>query len=192
MQRLLSLAAMIAAFAFAAPAQAQTYKADPVHSSVLWQANHVNVGHVWGRFNDFSGTFKLDAADPTKDTFEVEVKVASVDSNQPKRDAHLKSPDFFNAAQYPTITFKSTSVKKGEGKMLIATGTLTMHGVTKPFAVPLELLGKGEFPAGVKRQGLEATIVVKQSEFDMKGIPNAPGAVGDDIKVVVSFEGIEQ
>src|SRR4029450_565038 len=97
-----------------------------------------------------------------------------------KRDAHLKSPDFFNAKQYPTITFKSTSVKKGEGSALQVTGDLTMHGVTKSITVPVELTGKGQFPPGTLRAGVEATMVVKMSDFGIKGMP---GALSDEVKV---------
>jgi polyisoprenoid-binding protein YceI len=166
-----------------------TYKADPVHSAVVFRAHHAGIGYVWGRFNDPSGTLVLDEADPMKSTFAVEIPVANVDTHNDKRDAHLKSPDFFNAKQYPTIKFQSTAVKKGEGNVLQVTGNLTMHGVTKPITVPVELTGKGQFPPGTARAGVEATFVVKMSDFEIKGLP---GAVGDEIKVVVAMEGVKQ
>ena len=89
----------------------ETYKADPVHSSAVFRSHHANAGYVWGRFNDPAGTFTLDDADPTKSTFSGEIKADSVDTHNDKRDAHLKSPDFFNAKQFPTISFQSTAVK---------------------------------------------------------------------------------
>jgi polyisoprenoid-binding protein YceI len=136
------------------------------------------------------GTFTIDESDPTKSTFSVELTVEKIDTNNDKRNAHLKSPDFFNAKQYPKITFKSTSVKKGQGdNMLEVTGDLTMHGVKKPSTVQVELTGKGEFPPTVKRAGVEANFVVKTSDFEIKGMP---GALSDEVKVVVSLEGIKQ
>ena len=169
---------------------ADTYRADPVHSSTVFRAHHAGAGYVWGRFNDPAGTFMLDEADPTKSTFTVEIPVANVDTHNAQRDAHLKSPDFFNAKQYPTITFKSTSVKKGNApNTLQVTGNLTMHGVTKPITVPVELTGKGQFPPGTQRAGVEATFVVKLSDFQIKGLP---GVVSDEIKVVVALEGVKQ
>src|SRR4051812_5271713 len=105
---------------------ADTYKGDPVHSTVIFRSDHAGLGHVWGRFNDPTGTFSVNEADPTKSSFNIDIPVANVDTHNEKRDAHLKSPDFFNAKQYPTINFKSTAVKRGEGKVLEVTGDLTM------------------------------------------------------------------
>jgi polyisoprenoid-binding protein YceI len=184
---LLSLALISAA----ANARAgDTYKADPVHSSAVFRAHHANAGYVWGRFNDPSGTFILDDADPTKCTFAGEIKVNNVDTHNDQRDTHLKSPTFFDAQKYPTITFKSTSVKKGDApNILQVTGDLTMHGVTKSITVPIELTGKGQFPPGTDRAGIEATFAVKLSDYQIVGLP---GAVGDEIKIVVAMEGVKQ
>ena len=184
------VAVLFAAFALASLARAgETYKADPVHSSAVFRAHHAGAAYVWGRFNDPAGTFMLDESDLTKSTFSSEIQVANVDTHNEKRDAHLKSPDFFNAKQYPTITFKSTSVKKGEGNFLQVTGDLAMHGVTKSVTVPVELTGKGQFPPGTQRAGIEATFVVKMSDFEIKGLP---GVVSDEIKIVVALEGVKQ
>jgi polyisoprenoid-binding protein YceI len=169
---------------------AESYKADPVHSSSAFRIKHANTAWFWGRFNQPTGTFTLDDADPTKSTFNVELSVDKVDTANAKRDAHLKSPDFFNAKQYPKITFESTKVEKGEGDNLLSvTGDLTMHGVTKPLTVNVELSGKGEFPPGTARAGIEATFTVKMSDYEIKGMP---GALSDEVKVVVSLEGIKQ
>src|SRR3954471_2674673 len=109
--RLLSVAALLVLAAQSRAAD--TYKVDPVHSATVFRIQHANLGYVWGRINDPGGTFALDAADPTKSVFSLELQVANVDTHNDKRDAHLKSPDFFNAKQYPTITFKSKSAKAG-------------------------------------------------------------------------------
>ncbi|HEX8324535.1 MAG TPA: YceI family protein [Tepidisphaeraceae bacterium] len=165
---------------------ADSYKVDPVHSSVVFSAHHANAGYVFGRFNGFGGSFTLDDADPTKSTFAADIKVDTVDTANEKRDAHLKAPDWFNAKQYPTITFKSTKVEKADDKTLTVTGDLTFHGVTKQASFPVKLTGKGEFPAGTVRAGILAEFVVKMSDYGIKGMP---GAVGDDIKLIVAFEG---
>jgi len=134
-------------------AEAQAHKVDPVHSFVVFRIGHANIGYVWGRFNDPAGSFTLDDADPAKSSFEIEIKVANVDTHQPKRDEHLQTPDFFNAKQYPTITFKSTSVKKGSAaNTLDVTGDLTMHGVTKSVTIPVERTSSPprNVPAGLR------------------------------------------
>jgi polyisoprenoid-binding protein YceI len=186
--RLLSVAALLVLAGQSRAAD--TYKVDPVHSFAVFRIEHANLGHVWGRINDPGGTFTLDAADPTKSTFNLELQVANVDTHNDKRDAHLKSPDFFNAKQYPTITFKSKSAKAGAAaNMLEVTGDLTMHGVTKSVTIPVELAGKGEFPPGTQRAGIEATLTVKRTDFDMK---NMVGPVGDEVRLVVALEGVKQ
>lgn len=191
--RYTSLAASIIAFAllagFSPAVKADTYKVDPVHSFALFSIHHFNAGHVWGRFNGPTGEFTLDPADPAKDTFTVELAVANLDTANPKRDADLKGPDWFNARQFPTITFKSTSVKKGEGNTVDVTGDLTIHGVTKSVVVPVELTGTAADPFGHTRSGIQTTITVKRSDFDMKAMP---GGVGDDVKLIVALEGIKQ
>src|SRR5262245_55748040 len=85
------------------PAQgAETYRAAPLHSSIVFRVKHLNTAYIWGRFNDFTGSFTLDSADPAQSKFDFQVKTASVDTANAQRDRHVKSPDFLNAVQYPT------------------------------------------------------------------------------------------
>jgi len=170
-------------------AKADTYKVDPVHSFALFSIHHFNAGNVWGRFNGPAGDFTLDPADPGKDAFHVELKLANLDTGNAKRDADLKGPDWFNARQHPAITFKSTSVKKGEGNMLDVTGALTIHGVTKSAVVAVELTGTAADPFGNIRSGIQGTTTIKRSDFGMKAMP---GAVGDEVRLIVAMEGIKQ
>jgi len=182
----LSLAVLLA---LTVATRADTYKVDPVHSATIFRINHANIGYVWGRINDPGGTFVLES-DLTKSTFNIELQVANVDTHNEKRDAHLKTPDFFNARQYPTITFKSTAVKQGaDANHLDVTGDLTLHGVTKSITIPIELTGKGQFPPGMERAGLEATFSIKRTDFDMK---NMVGMVGDEVRLTVALEGVKQ
>ena len=186
MKHIASLALLVVLCAFASQVQAgDAFKIDPVHSSVIFRIGHANVGIIYGRFNDAAGEFTIDKDDATKNTFNIELQVNNVDTHQEKRDAHLKSPDFFNARQYPKITFKSTNVAKGEGKMLEVTGDLTIHGVTKSIKVPVEIVGQGDF-GGTFRVGIEAIFNIKRSDFEMKGLP---GAVGDDVRLMIAIEG---
>src|SRR5215469_13154853 len=118
----LSIVLSILAFAGATVAPADSFKIDPVHSAILFEIGHFGVGHIYGRFDAFNGTFTLDQSDPSKDAVSVEIKTDSVDTNAPDRDKHIKSPDFFNASQFPSATFKSTSVKKVDDKNYEVTG----------------------------------------------------------------------
>jgi polyisoprenoid-binding protein YceI len=167
-------------------AGADTYKVDPVHSFALFNVHHFNAGNVWGRFNEPAGQFTLDQADPGKDSFQVELKVAKLDTGVAKRDSDLKGPDWFNARQYPTLSFKSTSVKKGEGNNLEVTGDLTIHGVSKSVVVNVELTGIAKDPFGNTRAGVQGTCTVKRSDFGMRTMA---GAVGDEVHLIVALEG---
>ena len=186
--RNLNLPAWLVGFAVmisgAATLRADAYKVDPVHSFALFRVHHFNAGNVWGRFNDPAGEFNLDQADPSKNTFTVELKLAKLDTGNSKRDSDLQGPDWFNARQFPNITFKSTSVKKGQGNMLDVTGELTIHGVTKSVVVAVEVTGV----AG-QRAGVEGTVTVKRSEFGMKAMPSG---VGDEVKLIVALEGTKR
>ena len=110
---------------------ADTYTVDPVHSSISFMISHVGISNIHGRFNDFSGKFTIDTADPARSSFALSIPIASIDTNNVKRDAHLRAPDYFNAKQFPSMPFQSTNVKAVDGGYEV-TGDLTLHGVTKP------------------------------------------------------------
>jgi polyisoprenoid-binding protein YceI len=184
-----SVRAFAFVFAFMAAgrfAAADTYKVDPVHSFALFSVHHFNAGNVWGRFNEPAGQFALDPADPTKDSFQVELKLAKLDTANARRDSDLRGPDWFSARQFPTITFKSASVKKGEGSNVEVTGDLTTHGVTKSVVVAVEITGIAKDPFGNTRAGIQGTVTVKRGDFGMKAMP---GAVGDEVRLIVALEG---
>jgi len=173
-------------FGAAAPAlAADDYVVDSVHSGVTFKIKHFELAWIPGRFNDFSGTFSIDAADPGKCTFSLDIKAESVDTNNEKRNAHLRTPDFFNVKQFPMITFKSTAVKAIKGGYEV-TGNLNMHGVTKSVTFPLLGGGKAEFPPGMPRTGFSTELILKRTDF---GITSFPQMLGDDVHVAVSFEG---
>jgi polyisoprenoid-binding protein YceI len=116
------------------------------------------------------------------------IKAGSIDTANPKRDGHLKSPDFFNVKQYPTIVFKSTAVKAIKDGYEV-TGGLTMHGVTKSVSFRLTGGAKAEFPKGVHRTGFSTELVLKRSDF---GMDRFTQALGDDVHIAISFEGVKK
>lgn len=188
MKRLLHVTVALSAFTALAssPARAaEAYAADPVHSSVVFRVKHMNTSYAWGRFNAIAGSFALDPEDPAVSKLEFTVKAASVDTNNKDRDNHLKGPDFFNAVQYPNISFASKSVVKSAGGFEV-TGTLSFHGVTKPLSFVLVPTGTGKDMRGHAIAGISAGFTVKQSDF---GITKMAGAIGDEVNVYVSIEG---
>jgi polyisoprenoid-binding protein YceI len=174
--------------ALAANATADEYAIDTAHSSVSFKISHLGLSYVHGRFNSFAGGFSLDSSDPAKNSFKLDIKSQSVDTNNPGRDNHLRSPDFFNAKQFSSVTFKSTSVKQVDGGYEVS-GDLTMHGTTKPVTFTLKGGGTAEFPKGVKRTGFEADFVIKRSDF---GVGKPMPALGDDVFVSIGFEGTKK
>ena len=166
------------------------YSIDPVHSSVSFQVSHLDLTWLNGRFNEFSGTFTLDPSDPSKSSFKMTINPESVDTNNSKRDGHLRSPDFFNTKQFPNVSFTSTAVKPIEGGYQV-TGDLDLHGVTKPITFTLKGGNKAQFPAGVQRTGFSTSFVLKRSDFGV-GNPKFAKMLGEDIYVVVGVEGTKK
>ena len=170
---------------------ASDFKIDGVHSSVIFKINHLGTSNFYGRINMAEGEFTFDPASPDSASINVTLKTDNIDSGNAQRDGHLKSPDFFDAKQFPTITFKSTGVKKvGDGYQL--TGDLTLHGQTKP--ITAKFVHIGEKDAGAKfgyRSGFEATFTIKRSDFGMKFMAEN-GMLGDEVAVTASLEGVRK
>jgi polyisoprenoid-binding protein YceI len=177
--------ALVVSHGLASPAIAEEYAVDPAHAGVNFKISHLGLSWVQGRFDEFSGDFTIDASAPDKCSFALKINPGSVDTNNQKRDEHLRGPDFFNANQFPAMSFKSTSVRPLKNGYEV-TGDFTLHGVTKP--VSFELVGgrTAEFPKGVQRTGFSADFSLKRSDF---GITKFTPGVGDKIYVSVSFEG---
>jgi polyisoprenoid-binding protein YceI len=169
-------------------AHADTFKIDPVHSSIAFSIKHLGVTDFYGRFNDISGQVVFDNADPSKSSVEVSIPVESIDTHNEKRDQHLKSPDFFNAKQFPMIVFKSKTVE-GDGDTYTATGDLTLHGVTKPLTLEIKRGPDGKGTEGEIRGGGKTTFTIKRSDFGMTFMPDA---LGDEVMVGLSLEGVKQ
>ena len=166
----------------AAPAVADDYTVDPVHSSVTFKAEHMGISWVHGRFNSFSGSVTYDKADPAKSSFEMTIKADSVDSGNKQRDAHLANADFFDAKQFANITFKSSSVKPAKDGLEVE-GEFTMHGTTKKIKFLLKG-GKEADMRGKKVIGFWTDLTLKRSDYGMKEMQG----LGDEVPVSISFE----
>ena len=172
-----------------APARAaDDYTLDAAHAGVNFRISHLGLSWVYGRFNKFSGNLTIDPDDPAKSAFALTINTDSVDTNNPQRDGHLRSPDFFNVKQFPTISFKSTAVKAIEGGYEV-TGDFTLHGVTRSISFPLKGGKTAEFPKGVQRIGYTTELGLKRSEF---GMDKFKDALGDEVQIAVSFEAVKK
>ncbi|WP_376963895.1 YceI family protein [Azospirillum sp. A26] len=172
--------------AFAAPVN---YKIDPAHTAVAFIVNHVGFSNVIGRFNTVGGDISFDKDAVEKSTVTVTIDTTSVDTNHAKRDDHLRSPDFFNAKEFPKMTFKSTKIEKTGDKTGKLHGDLTMLGVTKPVVLDVTFNKDGVSPASkLETAGFSARGTVKRTEFGMKyGAP----AIGDDIQLLIEIEAVK-
>ena len=186
MKKMIILGAVLALGTFA---KAEKFEIDPGHASVVFKVNHLGFSNVYCMFGDVSGELNLDDKGD-KNSMMITMKTASITTLNTKRDEHLMKPDFFDAKSNPTITFKSTSMKKTGDKYAVR-GELTMHGKTKPTDFTLTRFRTGNDPWGKVRTGGEATIKLKRSDFGMNFM-QGPNAVGDDIEIMVSAEGIKQ
>jgi len=187
MKPLTLVVALVSAFALSANA-ADTFKVDSVHSFVMFSVQHLGIANTYGRFNDITGTVVFDKDNPAKSSVEVSVPIESLDTHNSIRDRSLKSPDFFNAKQFPTMTFKSTKVE-GSGDTLEVSGDLTIRGVTKPLTVDFKKGGEGKGVFGEMRGGGETRFTIKRSDF---GMNFQQGAVGDEVSIILSLEGVKK
>ncbi len=176
--------------ALAAVARADDYQTDPVHSFVIFRVHHFGAGYVYGTFLGPTGTVVQDDADPSKDSFDLTVQADSLDTRNKNRNNDLKGPDFFDVKQFPTLTFKSTSVKKASDTSLEVTGDLTCHGVTKSITVEMDMTGSGKGMKGETRSGFETTFTIDRTDFGITYDP--PPAIGNEVRITVAIEAIKQ
>jgi polyisoprenoid-binding protein YceI len=175
---------IIAALLLPASGMAASYTIDPTHTYPNFTINHLGFSTLHGRFGKTTGKLTMDQAKGTG-SVEIVIDVASVNTGFKKRDDHLRSPDFFNAVEFPEITFKSTKVSfKGKGATVV--GDLTIMGVTKPVTLAVSSINCGTHPFSKKQVcGFDATTQLKRSDF---GIKYALPAVGDDVSLSLEVE----
>ena len=175
----------------APPPAAQHFEVDGGHSCVLFRITHMGVGAFHGRFNKVKGKIVWAEDDLSGSSLEVEIPVGSVDTNSEGRDTHLKGPDFFNAVQFPVMSFKSSSIKKqGEGYAIA--GALNLHGVEKQITVQATKIGEGDRgPRVGYRAGWETVFTIKRSDFGITyGLDNK--ALGDEVRVTIALEAVRK
>ncbi|QOJ00433.1 MAG: YceI family protein [Phycisphaeraceae bacterium] len=187
-----ALAAVAALAPAPAPAGLATFEVDGVHSSAVFKIQHAGVSPFYGTFQKISGSIAWDKDNPQSASFSVTIDANSVASGNTARDNHLKSPDFFNAKEHPTIQFKSTSLTKTGDSTFDLAGEVTMLGKTKP--ITAKLVFTGERDAGGNfgyRAGFDTSFTLKRSDFGMTyGV--AQGSLSDEVTVMVGFAGVKK
>lgn len=173
--------------AFVAQANPVTYKLDPDHTMVLFSWNHFGYSNPTADLGIAEGTLVFDQQDPAKSSVEVSMPLSRLDTHVKALDEHLKEASFFDAAKYPVVTFKSTSVQPLGDKHFKVVGNLTVHGVTKPVTLDATLNRIGPHPM-TKAQaiGFDATATLKRSDF---GVGAYVPMVGDEITIRITTEG---
>lgn len=187
---------LLLAVSLPAAALADTWQIDPAHTNVEFTVRHMMISNVKGQFEKTSGTITIDGTDPTTAKIDATIDASSLNTRVAKRDAHLKSPDFFDVAKYPTITFKSTKVEtEGSGKYKV-TGDLTLHGATKPVVLEVESSGAPiKDPMGSTRAGAAATATISRKDFGLtwnKPMETGGVLIGDDVAISIDVEAVKK
>jgi polyisoprenoid-binding protein YceI len=174
---------------------ASVFEIDSAHSSIGFSIRHLFT-MVPGRFDNFSASIAYDEGAPEKSRAEFTIDARSVNTDNSKRDGHLRAPDFFNVEKFPTLTFKSTKVEKTDQKNVYkVTGDFTMLGVTKPVAVQVEVVGIGPDGFGNTKGGFQVTGSLIRKDFGMvwnKALDTGNTLLGDEVKFQVSIEAVKK
>jgi len=184
-------ATLLSAAPFASAFAADTYALDPAHTQAIFTIDHLGFSTITGSVRDLNGTLLLDTAKPQDSTATVTMSTDSVETGFAARDKALQGPMFFNVAQFPTMTFKSTSIEMTSAKTANIRGDFTLLGVTKPLILKTTFNRQAQDTTGtnVYKAGFTATTTIKRSEFGMKAyVPY----VGDEVHVTINFEGVKQ
>jgi polyisoprenoid-binding protein YceI len=191
MIRKLILASLLLGLTATATKAEDVYNIDPMHSEISFSVSHMVINTVRGKFKDFKGQVWLDGKQPTKAEGTIEAK--SVDTGVEKRDAHLRSDDFFAVSKFPEISFKTKSVEK-DGNSVTLVGDFTMHGVTKEVKLPVTVKGPIKDPMGSIRIGLQTSTKLNRSDYGLKynAVLEAGGlAIGEDVTIEINAEAIK-
>ena len=169
-----------------------TWNLDPVHSVAEFKVKHMMISNVKGRFTKVTGALALDESDLTKSQVEASIEAASIETHDPQRDAHLKSADFFDVEKFPTLSFKSTSIKRVSGDELAVAGDLTIHGVTRKVVFTVEgPTAPSKDPWGNTRRGLSATTKINRKDFGLTwnaALETGGILVGEEITITLDVE----
>ena len=171
-----------------------TWSVDATHSSVEFRVKHLGISTARGAFREFEGTLEI-GDDITSAKASGKIKAASIDTNEPARDDHLRSPDFFDVENYPDITFESTEITPLDEDTFEVTGDLTMHGVTKPITLTVETTGTEQDPWGNERVGLEGLDKLDRSEWEMRfnqALGSGNMMVSDKVTISLDISAVKQ
>jgi polyisoprenoid-binding protein YceI len=166
---------------------------DTSHSSIGFAVRHLMISKVRGHFGRWSGTFNYDEKDPTRSQLEVKIDAASLDTRDEKRDAHLRSPDFFDVEKYPELRFRSTRIER-DGDDFLVGGELTIHGVTKPAQLKVESLGRTRDPWGGERAGFSASTSVNRKDFCLEwnvALETGGVLVGEKVEIEIEIQAVQ-
>ena len=172
-----------------------TWAIDATHTTIGFHARHAMVAKVRGSFGTFEGSFTLDGANPSSSSAQVTIQADSIDTRTADRDAHIKSADFLDVENFPTLTFTSTAVKYSGDDKFVLTGDLTVHGVTKSVDIDVTFNGVGPDPWGGTRIGFEGKTEISRKDFGLTwnaALETGGVLVSDTIKIELEVEGVKQ
>ena len=169
------------------------WSVDPGHTLIGFSVLHLGVSKTRGKFNEFSGEASVDAKNPAKSFVNFTIQATSVDTNLKARDEHLRGADFFDVKKFPTITFKSSKIAK-RGSGYVATGNLTMHGVTRPISFPFTITGPQKGMQKELRGGIQAKLKINRKDFGLKwnALVEGSQAVGDIVDIDIDLEAVKK
>ena len=172
-----------------------TWKIDPAHSQVQFSVRHMMISNVRGRFEDFTGAVEFDEEDPARSSVEVQIEAASINTKEPQRDTHLRSPDFLDAEKFPQLRYKSRRVEMidaSHGRMI---GDLTIRDLAREVVLDVEYAGKAKSPWGTVSAGFSATAKLSRKDWGLTyNSPLETGGflVGDQVNISIELELIKQ
>lgn len=172
-----------------------TWKIDPAHSQVQFSVRHMMISNVRGRFEDFTGAVEFDEEDPARSSVEVQIEAASINTKEPQRDTHLRSPDFLDAENFPQLRYKSRRVEMMDASHGRIIGDLTIRGLAREVVLDVEYAGKAKSPWGTVSAGFSATAKLSRKDWGL--IWNSPletggFLVGDQVNISIELELIKQ
>lgn len=172
-----------------------SWQIDTAHSEILFSVRHMMLSKVRGQFEKFNGSVNFDETNPAATTVEVEIDAASINTREAQRDAHLKSPDFFDVEKYPTLTFKSTAVEMSDESHALLRGDLTIRGKTRPVTMDVEYIGQAKSPWGATSAGFSARTKINRKDWDLTwnvALETGGWLVGEGIEISLEVELVKQ
>jgi polyisoprenoid-binding protein YceI len=172
-----------------------SWKIDPAHSEINFSARHMMIATVRGQFEKFDGTVDFNENKPTHSSVEVQIDASSINTREPQRDAHLKSPDFLNSNEYPFIVFKSKSIEMRNDNQAFITGDLTIRDMTREVVLEVEFAGKAQSSFGTTNAGFSASTHINRKDWGLTwnvALETGGVLVGDEIKINIDLEIIKQ